>query len=199
MLSKTRKRETACRFVRKHCEALIILALFAIAIATVAFIAPALLHDSVFWSAIASIVTILTLLYLASQSYLMTRSFDFDSQWRTKEKAVELAKFYSSSMIARINYCLAIMGEAGVMARLGAIDPKEMDAFTIDELACLSPRGERLNGGLKSRLARLGTTSSKPVGINFLFMLNVSPIFPPITMIEESFCTESFGRQLMAF
>lgn len=74
----------------------------------------------------------------------MAKSFNFDAQWRTKEKAAELAKFYAENMVPRINYCLTIMRAADVTAKLGSIDPRKMKEFTLNELICLHPEGKNL-------------------------------------------------------
>lgn len=90
--------------------------------------------NEIFWTAVGSIGTVAALAYLAQQNISMKKSLSFDSQWRKKDKAVQLAEKYASEMMPRIGYCSSVLSKAAIYKKISSIKPSRMLLFTRDEL-----------------------------------------------------------------
>lgn len=94
------------------------------------------------WAALGAIGSVGALGYLAKQNVSLKESLRFDYQWRKKEKAVELASFYSRDIMPRIIYCTSIFKISGISEKLSSIETSKIKRFNLDELKALYPNGE---------------------------------------------------------
>lgn len=115
-----------------------------------------------FWVMVQAIGTLIAafgalaaLIYLAKQAASMKASFEFDSKWRRKEKASELAILYSHEILPRISYCLNVLEELPIYQTLRRIDMYRMNRFNCQELAQLCPGQQDVSKAVRKELERL--------------------------------------------
>lgn len=97
--------------------------------------------NQTFWTAVGALGAIAALIFLASQTIAMRKSIEqndnnlkFDSEWRKKNKASELAFLYANDIIPRMSYVTSVLGNTSYYQMLNSLDARKMIRFTQGEL-----------------------------------------------------------------
>lgn len=93
---------------------------------------------SIDWVTVSSIATAASMAFVAYQSYLMKKSFDYNCEWQEKEKAAELSGLYKDKILVNVAYIFSIMRITGIDQILGSINQENISQFTIDEFNRIS-------------------------------------------------------------
>lgn len=87
---------------------------------------------------------------LASQTELLRKEYQYNSEWQEKNKAIEMSRYYKDNIIPQVSYIDTILKKTGVLQLLERISPKDMKSFTFDELVSLA--GEEIKENVIKRL-----------------------------------------------
>lgn len=112
-----------------------------------------ILTSQTLWVAVGAIGTICALAFAANQILLMQKQAKFDSDWRRKEKASELSKFYAEEIIPRMSYANRIIMAIHLdklMRGVSKVTIKEFSKRELDDLA-----GQNIINEINSAIANL--------------------------------------------
>lgn len=112
-----------------------------------------ILTSQTLWVAVGAIGTICALAFAANQILLMQKQAKFDSDWRRKEKASELSKFYAEEIIPRMSYANRIIMAIHLdklMRGVSKVTIKESSKRELDDLA-----GQNIINEINSAIANL--------------------------------------------
>lgn len=86
------------------------------------------------------ILTVGSLLLVAIQTYLLRKTYQYNSDWQEKEKAIELSAYYKDEILPSVAYISFVLKQTGIMERLSGIHQDNIDTFTKGELFRLTNR-----------------------------------------------------------
>ena len=86
------------------------------------------------------VLTVGSLLFLARQTLLLRKTYQYNCDWQEKEKAIVLAKYYKDEILPGVNYISSVFKETGIMSCLGGIHPDNIVSFNQSELFRLTNR-----------------------------------------------------------
>ena len=93
--------------------------------------------ENIKWTEMA---TILSMCFVAWQTLLLRKTYQYNCDWQGKEKAAELAAEYKDSILPSIGYIGAVLKGTGTMDVLRDIHADNIDQFNQTELFRLTSR-----------------------------------------------------------
>ena len=94
---------------------------------------------------LADLATTASLVFVAWQTILLRKTYQYNCDWQEKEKAAELALMYKDEILPGVSYVSSILKANGIMDILGNIHRDNIDQFNQTELFRLTNQNIKEN------------------------------------------------------
>ena len=88
------------------------------------------------FQAVGSVAVAASIFWLIKQTRTLSKTYRYNSEWKEKNKAAELSKFYQYNILDKISYIEFVMNRTGALKDVAKI--REFNEFTATELQRIS-------------------------------------------------------------